>query len=141
MINTALNKSQFYQIIIMLKNMDSVTNIAVKDLKIAEKFYSEILGLERVGGQDDQVITYKSGSSLIYVYRSEFAGTNKATTLTWMVAEELNEIVTTLKSKGVAFERYEMPGMPREGDIYGGGSMKVAWFKDPDGNILSLTNG
>jgi len=34
-----------------------------------------------------------------------------------------------------------MPGMTREGDVHVGGSMKAAWFKDPDGNILALVSG
>ena len=125
----------------MLSKKDAAINIAVKDLAVAEKFYSEVLGLESVGGQKDQVIKYKSGTNLIYVYRSEFAGTNKATTLTWLVAEELNEIVSKLKSKGVTFEHYDYPGMSHEGDIHVSGTMRIAWFKDPDGNILSVTNG
>jgi hypothetical protein len=43
-----------------------------------------------------------------------------------------------LKSKGVTFEHYDMPGLSLEGDIHVGQGMKVAWFKDPDGNILNF---
>ena len=43
-----------------------------------------------------------------------------------------------LASKGVPFEHYDMPGMTREGDIHVAADMKVAWFRDPDGNILNL---
>ena len=46
-----------------------------------------------------------------------------------------------LKYKGVAFEHYDMPGTTLEGDIHVGYGMKVAWFKDPDGNILNLIDG
>ncbi|MEO6938862.1 MAG: VOC family protein [Candidatus Kapaibacterium sp.] len=125
----------------MLKKKDAATNIAVKDLEVARIFYRDTLGLEEVGAKDDQVITFKSGNSLIYVYRSEFAGTNKATAITWLVAEELNDIVKSLKSKGVEFEYYDFPGMTRAGEIHSAGTMQIAWFKDPDGNILSITNG
>ena len=44
-----------------------------------------------------------------------------------------------LKAKGVKFEHYDLPGMKREGDVHVGGDMKVAWFKDPDGNTLSVS--
>jgi hypothetical protein len=49
-------------------------------------------------------------------------------------------VVRALKAKGVTFEHYDMPGMKLEGDIHIGGDMKIAWFKDPDGNILSIVS-
>ena len=49
-------------------------------------------------------------------------------------------VVAELKSKGVSFEHYDMPGTTLEGDIHVDGDLKVAWFKDPDGNILNLVN-
>jgi hypothetical protein len=49
--------------------------------------------------------------------------------------------VRALKAKGVMFEHYDMPDMTREGDIHIAGNMKVAWFKDPDGNILNIASG
>jgi hypothetical protein len=61
--------------------------------------------------------------------------------LTIKVGNELENVVQSLKAKGISFEHYDMPGMKREGDIHGEGNMKAAWFKDPDGNILALVNG
>jgi uncharacterized protein YqgV (UPF0045/DUF77 family) len=58
--------------------------------------------------------------------------------VTWAVGDEIDRIVKTLKAKGVTFEHYDMPGTTLEGDIHVGHGMKVAWFKDPDGNILNL---
>ncbi len=74
------------------------------------------------------------------VYRSEYAGTNKATAVTWAVGEDVEGVVRDLKAKGVALERYDMPGMTRTGDGYTADDLKVAWFKDPDGNILNIAN-
>lgn len=125
----------------MLANTEVMATIAVRDIAAARAFYGEVLGLQEnpVGGDaDGEVLSYLSGSSQIMVYRSEYAGTNKATSATWTVADEIDEIVTALKAKGVAFEHYEMPGLRLEGDIHVGDQMKVAWFKDPDGNILSI---
>jgi catechol 2,3-dioxygenase-like lactoylglutathione lyase family enzyme len=115
-------------------------NIATKNIEVARKFYEETLGLEKIPVEFDQVLNFKNGNSMIIVYVSEFAGSNKATALTWSVGEELGEIVKTLSGKGVAFEHYDMPHMKREGDIHISGGMKMAWFKDPDGNILGLIN-
>ena len=46
-----------------------------------------------------------------------------------------------MKDKGVMFEHYDMEGLTAKGDVYVGEGMKTAWFKDPDGNILSLLEG
>jgi len=46
--------------------------------------------------------------------------------------------VQKLKSRGVSFEHYDLSQMTRQGDIHVAGSMRAAWFKDPDGNIFSL---
>ena len=125
----------------MLGNKDAVANIAVKDLAAAERFYSETLGLARVGGQDEELIVFRSGNTTLNVYRSQYAGTNQATAVTWAVGEEIDDVVRALKAKGVTFEHYDMPEMTREGDIHVAGNMKVAWFKDLDGNILNLVSG
>jgi hypothetical protein len=48
--------------------------------------------------------------------------------------------VQTLKANGIEFEHYDIPNIRLEGDIHVDGKVKVAWFKDPDGNILNLIN-
>jgi catechol 2,3-dioxygenase-like lactoylglutathione lyase family enzyme len=123
----------------MLGDNDAAASLAVKDLGRARRFYEDILGLQPVEEEAGELVTYKSGASLVNVYRSEFAGTNKATALTWQVTD-IDAAVAELKTKGVAFEHYQMPELKQEGDIYAApdGHMRVAWFKDPDGNILNL---
>jgi catechol 2,3-dioxygenase-like lactoylglutathione lyase family enzyme len=114
--------------------------LPVKDLKAAEKFYEEKLGLRRVGGAPDAAVVYQSGGSTLCVYRSEFAGTNKGTAALWEV-DDVPATAAELKSQGVAFEHYDdLPGLTRKGDIHLADGLKVAWFKDPDGNILSIQN-
>ena len=125
----------------MLRDKDAIAMIAVKDIGAAARFYEGTLGLPKVGSEGEEVITYGSGSSKINVYHSEFAGTNKATSVVWNVGDEIEAIAAALKAKGVPFEHYDMPGLTREGDIHTGGGMKVAWFRDPDGNILSIVSG
>ena len=60
--------------------------------------------------------------------------------MTWDVGNDVEAVVRALKAKGVSFEHYDMPGMMRKDDVHAAGEMKVAWFKDPDGNILSLAS-
>jgi catechol 2,3-dioxygenase-like lactoylglutathione lyase family enzyme len=125
----------------MLSGKDAIAMIAVKNVKDAAKFYEDTLGLQRLSSEGEEVITYGSGSSKLNIYHSQYAGTNKATTVVWNVGDEIDAIVAALKSKGVAFEHYDMPGLTLQGDVHVGGDMKVAWFKDPDGNILSVVSG
>jgi len=124
----------------MLPDTNATATLAVKDLARARKFYEGTLGLKPVSSGDAEVASYKSGNSIINVYRSKFAGTNQATALTWAVGDDVDNVVRDLKAKGVTFEHYDMPGMKQEGDLHVHGDMKVAWFKDPDGNILNVIN-
>jgi catechol 2,3-dioxygenase-like lactoylglutathione lyase family enzyme len=124
----------------MLGDKDAAANIAVKNLETAKKFYEDTLGLTQMGAEGQEVIVYKSGNSTVNVYRSQYAGTNQATALTWMVGKDIEGVVQQLKAKGIIFEHYDMPGVTREGDVHIAGDMKVAWFKDPDGNILNIAS-
>ncbi len=124
-----------------LSNRDAIANVAVKDLEVAKRFYSEKLGLKQVDGQGDEVAIFSSGKTTLNVYRSKFAGTNQATAVTWSVDDaEIERMVRELKDKGIRFEHYEMPGLELKGDLHVAEGMKVAWFKDPDGNILNLVS-
>lgn len=125
----------------MLGQKQAMATIAVKKLAPAKAFYEGKLGLQPTDTGEPGVIGYKSGDSEILVYESQFAGTNQATAATWVVGNDLEQIVQSLKSKGVAFEHYDLPGTTRNGDIHVSGKTRVAWLKDPDGNILSLVNG
>ena len=124
----------------MLRKWDAVANLAVKDLGAARTFYEGTLGLEQVDAEGEEVIVFRTGATNLNVYRSKEAGTNRATAVSWNVGAELDRVVQALKAKGVTFEHYDMPGLTLEGDIHVGYGMRVAWFKDPDGNILNLVN-
>ena len=124
----------------MLRDAHAVATVAVKDIQKARRFYEDCLGLRAVEASQPTVVTYGTGGSALLVYESQFAGTNKATAVTWSVGAGLDTVVEALRAKGVGFEHYDFPGMTRKGDVHVAGDMKVAWLKDPDGNIHSLIN-
>ena len=124
----------------MLEGTNPIATVAVKDLATARRFYGGTLGLRPVHQEGEEAINYQAGRGQILVYRSQFAGHNRATAVTWMVGADIEAAVRDLKAKGVAFEKYDMPGMKVEGDIYSAGHLKNAWFKDPDGNIHALVS-
>ena len=57
-----------------------------------------------------------------------------------MVGDDVEGVVRKLKSKDVTFEHYDMPDTTHEGEVHVHEHMKVTWFKDPDGNILSIVS-
>ena len=121
----------------MLGTRNVVANLAVKDLDRAKQFYTGTLGLKQVGSEAEDMLILKSGDSIVNVYKSEFAGTNEATAVTWEV-DDIDAEIRSLRQKGVTFEHYDMSGLELKGDIHVGDGMKIAWFKDPDGNILNI---
>jgi len=124
----------------MLGKAGATPMIAVANLDRARRFYEDILGLRTTGEMAGEVLTMKSGDTIINVYRSQFAGTNKSTSLLFQV-DDLEREVGELKEKGIFFEHYDLPGLQQQGDMYVAEGFKTAWFKDPDGNILSLAEG
>ena len=126
----------------MLNNLNAITTIGVKDINRAREFYEKKLGLTPVESAEpmEEVQMLKSGNTLVELYQSDFAGTNKATAISWVVGDDIAKEVDDLKKKGISFEHYDFPDMKLEGDVHVMGNIKAAWFKDPDGNILCLGN-
>jgi catechol 2,3-dioxygenase-like lactoylglutathione lyase family enzyme len=123
----------------MLADKQVLTTLAVHDVKAAARFYEGILGLERIDTEGDQAVVYKSGGAAILVYQSQYAGTNKATAATWNLGSDFDGVIAALQAKRVHFEHYDdLPGTTRQGDVHHSGNRKLAWIRDPDGNILAL---
>ena len=122
----------------MLKDKSSSAIVAVRDIAAARDFYAGTLGLDLVDDSMGEVLVFRTGDTHLVVYRSEFAGTNKANAVVWDVGAEIDAIADDLRRKGVTFEHYD--GMKLEGDVHVDGPMRLLWFKDPDGNILHLNN-
>ena len=128
----------------MLRDHDSAAIVAVSDIARARAFYTDTLGLEAISDTDDMLV-YKTGHTFLTVYRSEFAGTNRANAVVWGVGDDLDAIVAALEAKFTMFEHYPEIGR-LDGNIHvasAPGSDKEArlvWIKDPDGNILHFNN-
>jgi catechol 2,3-dioxygenase-like lactoylglutathione lyase family enzyme len=110
--------------------------IPAKDLDGTRRFYEEVLGAQVVD-EDPGGILYKAGDSYFSLYPTEFAGTAQHTLGAFMVAD-VEAAVAELRGKGVTFEEYDMPGVKTVDGIAELGGVRGAWFKDPEGNILSV---
>ena len=124
----------------MLGNTEAIATVAVSDLEAAARFYEDTLGLTRSHTEGEGAIEYETGNAKLLVYQSQFAGTNQATGVTWVIADGVDDAVRKLKAKGVRFEKYDLPETSHEGDVHVAGDLRIAWFKDPDGNIHSLVS-
>mgnify|MGYP001792519617 CR=1 FL=1 len=122
----------------MLREADVVATVAVKDIVAGKKFYGDTLGLKQTS-ENPAGVNYQSGSSNLFMYMSDTAGSGRATCAWWGV-DDVGATVAELKGKGITFEHYELPGVTMQGDVHVMGPMKAAWFKDPDGNVLSIGN-
>ena len=124
----------------MLGNFDVLAIVAVTDPDRARRFYSDVLGLERIG--DDEVLAvYRAGNSRLVVYPSQNAGTNKANAVAWPLAEAFDDVMAALEAKNVNFVAVpEAEHMNKTGNVYSAGPFKFAWFTDPDGNVLHINS-
>ena len=125
----------------MLGDKEAIATISVKDLAVARKFYEGVLGLRLQHAKGEEATTSRTGKAASRVYRSNFAGKPKATALHFHVGPDIDRLVKGLTERGVSFEHSDMPGLTRQGALHVSGDTKIAWFKDPDGNILCLMNG
>ena len=124
----------------MLHEFMCFAALPASDLDRARRWYSEKLGIEPAkdaGGG----LQYEMGKGTGFLlYQSEFAGTNQATAMGWLVPDVDAEL-SDLRRRGVTFEDYDMPGLKTEdGVVTMPDGTKGAWFKDSEGNILSVGN-
>ena len=125
----------------MLGDHDPIATLAVKDLDRAREFYEGVLGLAPRREVPEGVL-YAAGSSAFLVYPSSFAGTNRATAMSFQVPPaDFDGEVAALREKDVAFQTFEAEGLSWVDGVASFGEFRSAWFADPDGNILNVETG
>ena len=120
----------------MLQNAKLLAFVAIQDEKQATDFYSGVLGLKKVSGDSFALVFDSGGVPLRAAFVKDKADV-PYTVLGWQVTG-IEDVVRGLTAKGVVFERY---GFMKQDDlgIWTIGTDKVAWFKDPFGNLLSVS--
>jgi catechol 2,3-dioxygenase-like lactoylglutathione lyase family enzyme len=121
----------------MFETATAHATVAVSDLAKAKKFYEGTLGLEVLDDRSDGTRYKDPSGSWFLVYPSQFAGTAQSTYMSFEVAD-VQKAVDELRERGVTFEEYDLPGLKTVNGIAEIQGVKGAWFKDPDGNILSI---
>jgi catechol 2,3-dioxygenase-like lactoylglutathione lyase family enzyme len=123
----------------MLTDARVMAIVPTTDLARAKAFYGETLGLTDadVPTPGPQVVSRCGGGTLLEVYERPTAGDAPHTLASWEVGD-MRAAVDQLRSRGVRFEDYDLPGVKTEDGISTTGDLREAWFRDPDGNILRI---
>lgn len=123
-----------------LKDCKIGTAAPVSDLARAREFYENKLGFEPSAPTGDDMVAYELGEGTgLMLYVSDYAGTNKAT-LAGFDVPDFDAVFAELRDRGVEFDRFqdESGATTNEEGIIDAGDYRVAFFKDPDGNIFSI---
>lgn len=122
----------------MFEYVDAMSGFSVKDLDRAAEFYGETLGL-KVDKSPMGLTIHLKGDATLFVYQKDNHEPATFTILNFVV-DDIDKAVEDLKAKGIEFEHY--PDMNGDEDIARGSKMgqgpDIAWFTDPDGNVLSV---
>jgi catechol 2,3-dioxygenase-like lactoylglutathione lyase family enzyme len=122
----------------MLSDAPVAPALPASDLVRARAFYEQKLELSVVEENPGEVTFACGGGTVLFVYPSEFAGTNQATAAGFRVAD-LDAAMARMRDRGVVFEDYDLPGLTTVDGVATFEGGRGAFFKDTEGNILALT--
>jgi catechol 2,3-dioxygenase-like lactoylglutathione lyase family enzyme len=121
----------------MLGTSSIIGFAATKDFERARTFYEKTLGLRFVSN-DGFALVFESAGSMIRVVKVKDFSPQPFTVLGWQV-DDIQKKVAALTKRGVVFERYSWLEQDKLGIWNAPDGARVAWFKDPDGNLLSVS--
>lgn len=125
----------------MLRDAPIVAVLPAEDINRAKSFYSQKLGFMTadMSVPEDSAIFECGDGTQLYIYEREERTKAEHTAAMWMV-DDIEQSVKNLRSKGVSFERYNMPHLKtNEQGIATMDGTRSAWFKDTEGNILAIS--
>lgn len=121
----------------MLSKSSSISFLAARNGKTAREFYEKVLGLKFIS-EDGFALVFDTNGTMLRIQKVKEVHPHQYTALGWKVGDIRKEVVR-LSKRGVMFARYEGMGQDNLGIWTSPSGAKIAWFRDPDGNILSLT--
>ena len=124
---------------ILLSNSKLMATLPASDMARAKAFYADKLDLKPVEDGEFEA-WYETGGTRFLLYMSGFAGTNQATAAGFVV-DDVETSVAELKGRGVVFEEYDFDELKTvDGIATTEDGTKAAWFKDSEGNIISIAS-
>ena len=122
----------------MLQGRRPLPTIPASDLARARDWYADKLGLTAYQDAPEALLYQTDGDRLLLLFSSSGAGTAQHQLAAWVV-EDLEAEVAELRSHGVVFEEYDSPELHTVNGIATTPAGKVVWFKDSEGNVLTIT--
>ena len=121
----------------MLSQLTVYPTIPAQDLDRARDFYENTLGFSPVRDDEGGILYQAGNGSVFFLYQTPSAGTAAHTLMAW-VTNDLDGTMRDLRERGVIFEEYDFPGLKTINGVADLGGEYAAWFKDTEGNILSV---
>jgi catechol 2,3-dioxygenase-like lactoylglutathione lyase family enzyme len=123
----------------MLSDGQAAATLAVSDMDRAKKFYTETLGFTVQMESEGGMLLGAGKGTGIFVYPSSFAGSNKATAVSFNV-DDFDATIADLRERGITFIEYDFPGLKTENGVAQTPDGPAAWFADPDGNLVNVSH-
>ncbi|GAA2217735.1 VOC family protein [Micromonospora olivasterospora] len=121
----------------MLTDAPVQAAIPASDMERAKRFYRDTLGLT-ISREAEDAVQLESGGAKFFIYPTSNAGKAPHTLAAWFVAD-LDAEMADLRGRGVTFENYDLPGLKTVNGVAEFPTMRGAWFKDSEGNILGVS--
>ena len=123
---------------IMFEKLMATAVLPASDIARAKQWWHDVLGRDPVyEDTEGEALFYDIGGTAVMVYRTDFAGTAQNTALNLMT-DDLDRDMTQLRTHGVMFHDYDMPGLKTVDGVAELGEERGAWFSDSEGNILAI---
>jgi catechol 2,3-dioxygenase-like lactoylglutathione lyase family enzyme len=123
----------------VFENARATAVIAVADLGRAREFYEGVLGLSvEEDHPERESVLYRVGTSFLMLYVTGYAGTAKNTVFA-IDTDDLDGDMAAMRANGVVFAEYDFPGLKTVNGVAELPGERAAWFEDPDGNALNIS--
>lgn len=122
----------------MFENLMATAVLPATDLDRAKGWWHDVLGRDPIYADAEfGNLFYEIGGVVVLVYRTDFGGTAQNTAFN-LVTENLDRDTTELRTRGVVFHDYDLPGLKTVDGIAQLGDLRSAWFSDSEGNIIAI---
>ncbi|WP_052226488.1 VOC family protein [Microbacterium mangrovi] len=122
----------------MFENLMATAVLPAADIGRAQKWWHDVLGRDPVYTDTESGnVFYEIGGTVVLVYETTFAGTAQNTAFN-LVTDDLDRDMTALRTNGVVFHDYDLPGLKTVDGVADLGGERGAWFSDSEGNIIAI---
>jgi catechol 2,3-dioxygenase-like lactoylglutathione lyase family enzyme len=120
----------------MMKEVHTVLPAA--DLARARQYYHDKLGMDPDEDRGGTLVFHPFPGAAFEIYETPNAGTAQNTQMGW-VTDDLDGEMSVMRSHGVVFEEYDMPGMKTVNGVVEDEMSRAAWFRDSEGNFICVS--